>query len=327
MKLKTKNLILFPTKNMNFRNWEKVGMLSREIAPYNLLAKHFKNIFIFTYAGPEELKYQKFLSPNIKIICKNVKMPIWLYYWLAPLFHLPTIFRSHFLKTNQMRGAKTALIAKFFNPFAKLIIRTGFTQSLFDKKENPARLKKTKRLEKWAYRLCDHAFITSLADRDYILKEYKIPENKISVIPNYIDTEVFKPEDVKKFDNRVLFIGKIHPQKNLPALVESLSNTGLALDIVGQESKENKLTEELVKLAFKENAIVNFLGAVPNYELPKIINKYKIFVLPSLYEGMPKTLLEAMSCGLACIATDIPGSREVIKNGVNGLLAAASRKV
>ncbi|MFA5173420.1 MAG: glycosyltransferase [Candidatus Paceibacterota bacterium] len=317
--LKKKNLVLFMTSGMNFKNWEKSGLLSREIASYNLLALRFKNIFIFTYGDKSELAYQKFLKPNIKIIYKNVRMPIRLYYWFAPFLHLPTILRSHFFKTNQMRGAKTALIAKFINPFAKLIIRTGYTQSLFDTKENK-NIFKIKRLEKTAYRFSNHAFVTSLADKKYLIEEYKIPENKISVIANYIDTDIFKPLNLNKYSDRLIFVGRLNEQKNLFSLIEALSGTNLSLDIVGS----GKLKDKLENFAEEKNVSVNFLGIIPNNSLPETLNRYEIFILPSLYEGMPKTLLEAMSCGLACVATDVPGSREVISDNFNGLLSEIS---
>ena len=69
------------------------------------------------------------------------------------------------------------------------------------------------------------------------------------------------------------------------------------------------------------NVQVNFIDVVANYKLPEILNRYKYYVLPSVFEGMPKSLLEAMACGLVCIGTDIDGINEIIEDGVNGYLA------
>src|SRR3546814_4760578 len=63
-------------------------------------------------------------------------------------------------------------------------------------------------------------------------------------------------------------------------------------------------------------------GNLPHQNLPEMINAGRIFVLPSSYEGHPKTLLEAMACGAAVIGTDVPGIREVIEDGRTGLLCA-----
>ena len=158
-------------------------------------------------------------------------------------------------------------------------------------------------------------------DKKYLIEEYKIPKNKISVIANYIDTDIFRPNlKITKLENRLIFVGRLSSQKNLPSLIKALSGLNLSLDLIG----EGKQKEELKKLAESEKVSVNFFGTIPNFKLPEILNRYRIFILPSLYEGMPKTLLEAMSCNLACIATNVPGSREVIQNGKNGLLAETS---
>jgi glycosyltransferase involved in cell wall biosynthesis len=84
------------------------------------------------------------------------------------------------------------------------------------------------------------------------------------------------------------------------------------------------LKEKLENFAEEKKVAVNFLGTISNSSLPEILNRYEIFILPSLYEGMPKTLLEAMSCGLACIATNVPGSHEVVGNNYSGLLSETS---
>jgi len=62
------------------------------------------------------------------------------------------------------------------------------------------------------------------------------------------------------------------------------------------------------------------LGIIPNEKLPEIINQNQIYILPSFYEGNPKTLLESMSCGMACIGTNVKGINNIIKHGENGYL-------
>jgi glycosyltransferase involved in cell wall biosynthesis len=67
------------------------------------------------------------------------------------------------------------------------------------------------------------------------------------------------------------------------------------------------------------------MGVVPNSELPAVLNRYRWYILPSLHEGMPKTLLEAMACGLVCIGTDVDGINQIIEDGVNGYLAEGTQ--
>jgi glycosyltransferase involved in cell wall biosynthesis len=66
--------------------------------------------------------------------------------------------------------------------------------------------------------------------------------------------------------------------------------------------------------------MVNFRGWVDRKNVPHILRSSEICVLPSLYEGMPNALLEAMATGLAVIATNVAGSEELIRDGENGLL-------
>ena len=83
---------------------------------------------------------------------------------------------------------------------------------------------------------------------------------------------------------------------------------------------DGPLRGEVEKAASSKKMCVHFLGIVPNKAIPEIMNNCTIFVLPSLWEGHPKSLLEAMSCGLAVIGYNSPGIRQVIVHGKNGLL-------
>ena len=62
------------------------------------------------------------------------------------------------------------------------------------------------------------------------------------------------------------------------------------------------------------------LGTFANNELPEIINEYNVLILASIYENSPKALLEAMSCGIPVIGTDVDGIREIIRHKENGFL-------
>jgi glycosyltransferase involved in cell wall biosynthesis len=298
-----------------------VGILSREIAPYNILAGYFNKIYFFSYGDEGELQYKKHLAENIEIVCKKSTMHLKNYNWLLPFIHWSIIRKCRFLKTNQFRS-RAALISKIINPKAKFILRTGYTASLFQKQQGLQVGMGLKIWEKMAYAMCDVGLTTSENDKNYLVETYKVRPGKISVIANYIDTALFRPLNPEKEEKKIVYAGRINQQKNLSMLVEALQGTGIKLDIIGstQQPKEIKLKEEIVKLAEQLNVKVNFLGLTANEKLPEILGKYQVFVLPSLYEGMPKALLEAMSCGLACIATDVTGSREIIKDNETGLL-------
>jgi glycosyltransferase involved in cell wall biosynthesis len=75
---------------------------------------------------------------------------------------------------------------------------------------------------------------------------------------------------------------------------------------------EATTSEKGVSVEFKKNVL--------NEKLPEELNKSEIFILPSFYEGCPKTLLEAMSCGLPCIGTNVEGIKEIVRHRENGYL-------
>jgi len=87
--------------------------------------------------------------------------------------------------------------------------------------------------------------------------------------------------------------------------------------IVGNGSLSNQLRKNL-----PDN--VEIIERVANEKLPEEINKSKLFILPSNFEGCPKALLEAMSCQIPVIATNVPGIKEIIKHKENGYLCKPS---
>ena len=91
----------------------------------------------------------------------------------------------------------------------------------------------------------------------------------------------------------------------------------ITLDLVGQ----GELADDIKHYAMLKEVNVNFLGRVNNEDLPELISASSIFVLPSKFEGNPKTLLEAMSCGAAVLGTSVEGIASVIQDGISGLLA------
>lgn len=215
-----------------------------------------------------------------------------------------------------MDGSWSAVIAKIFNPQAKLIIRCGYEWLWFIIK-NKKWLKKLVAfwVEKMAYKSADKIILTSLADKDFVIKTFKISSNKILVIPNFVDTDIFKPLNLPK-QQQVIFVGRLESQKNLINLFKAFAGLTCGLVIVGEGSQRGFLEA----LALKLNLSVKFLGNLPQTELVKVLNQSQIFILPSYFEGNPKTLLEAMACGLACVGTNVSGINNVITDQYNGVL-------
>jgi glycosyltransferase involved in cell wall biosynthesis len=214
-----------------------------------------------------------------------------------------------------MWGSWSAVFAKLFFR-KKLIIRTGYTLSIFEQLDKKSKIKRISKIVEWlAYKNASGVITSSKNDYNYVNKTYR-PTAYHALIQNYVDTEQFKPMQLDKIPDSICFVGRLNDQKNLFSLFEALKGLPCSITIIG--SGEYK--EPLEKLALDYGIKATFLNNIPNYQLPEIINKHQVFILPSLYEGMPKALLEAMSCGLPVIGTNVAGINEVIDHDVNGIL-------
>jgi len=315
--LKNKKLALLFTTGISLRTWEKVGNLEREVRPYKELTKYFDKIYFFTYGDSSDLNYQNVLNRDIRTFPKKWKIPSKIYLFLLPILYRKELKTVDILKTNQMNGAIAAVLTKWFYK-KKLIVRCGYEWlTNLEYRKSPF-LKKTIAyfIEKIIYKASDKIILTSKKDKKYIESKFNIPSSKIKVIPNYIDTELFKPVSLKKEVERICFVGRLEEEKNLFNLIKAISSLPVKLIIFGSGS----LKKDLENYSKRQKANVKFMGNIPNQKLPKELNRSNLFILPSLYEGCPKVLLEAMSCGLPCIGTNVAGIKEIIKHKENGYL-------
>lgn len=322
--LSDKKLVLFFTAGMSLKKWSDGGMLSREVRIYNELAKHFDKIYFLSYGGEEESEYKNLLAPNIELLQNKRRINLFIYSFIAPLIHGKAMKNADILKTNQMLGSWTAVIAKLFFR-KKLVLRQGYQYSSTLKKKGKKLLSFIASIiEFFSYKLADGIIVTSQSIKDFIVKKYKIEQEKIDVIPNYVDTEAFRPFESEKDAIRAIFVGRFDKEKNLFSLIDAVKDLDIKLVLIGKGPLEGALKKKV-----KEEGIENvaFAGVIPNERLPEELNKSEIFMLPSLYEGNPKTLLEAMACGLPVIGTNVVGIKEVVKHKENGYLCGTSAEV
>lgn len=311
-------LSLFLTKDMSLKEWERLGLLNREMALYETLMAHFL-VQIYSYGNVADLAFER-QYPDLRVLI----IPYYRrHLTLKNRWHLfkaeRALSRSSVLKTNQIRGSEAAVhyAQRFGIP---LVTRCGYLHSVFTRNQtkDEAEIARAFALEREAFSLAAHGITSSARDRDFVVQTHQIAPNKMTVVPNYVDQSVFKPDNsVQKQAGHLLFIGRLSPQKNLPALLEAFEkSTAKRLSIIGQGVLESELKNQAAGLSKP----IDFLGALPNIDLPQWIHRTQIYVLPSHYEGLPKTLLEAMGCGACCLGTAVEGIREVIHHGKDGWL-------
>ncbi|MFB6226499.1 MAG: glycosyltransferase family 4 protein [Candidatus Paceibacteria bacterium] len=318
----SKKLALFFTSGVSLARWDRVGNLDREIKPYRKLIEegHFDEVYFFTYGQNDKEEYEGDLPDGIKVFPNKYNLSNRVYTLLMPILYWRKFLGVNILKTNQMRGGWAAVIAKWLY-WKPLVVRCGYEWYLFSQKREVSKLRLflVKWLEWFVYKNADRIMISSHQAKDFIIDQFSLDGDIIQVLPNYIDTNLFTdevgPEDPDK--NKLCFVGKFKEQKNLLSLLDAIDGLDVKLDILGSGPLESKLKKKASNL---DQATVEFKDNIPNDEVPKFLNNHSIFILPSHYEGNPKVILEAMSCGLACIGTDVDGTKEIVHHEENGLL-------
>ena len=145
-----------------------------------------------------------------------------------------------------------------------------------------------------------------------------INKNKIKVINNFVDLDLI-PKPKKGNLKLITFIGQLIERKRVQDLIFALKyvqDKKVKLQIIGNGSKKKKLISLTKKFVLDHR--VKFFGF--RKDRLELLNNSEILVLPSLLEGIPRVIMEAMAMKRIIIGTDIPGIRELIKNKKNGLL-------
>lgn len=316
-RLRSVYLVLFMTAGMSLAAWDRGGHLNRELAIYRRLRPHVGGIAIVSHGGADDLGYEKDL-PGIDVLVSRGSNR-WTERSLARQLTRLAAGRRLVLKTNQLPGSDLA-VAVASRLHAPLIARNGYLHAEFAERrhgpDHPEAIA-ARTLENKTFSAATRVVVTTPAMRESVRRSYGLPAEKVIVVPNYVDTDLFAPlPEVSPIPGRVGFVGRLAPQKNLHALLEGLQGFSGELVLVG----DGELREELSAISAASNLPVQFVPSRPNSALPEFLRSCSAFILPSLYEGHPKALLEAMSTGLACVGAATPGIAELIEDGVDGLL-------
>lgn len=282
-------------------------MISQNIAAFS---KAFRKVYVFTYSQ-ESVR----LPQNCVLVTPPFSIHRYFYAILLPLIHRRLIHRCDLLRCFQLAGTLPAIIARLFYG-TKFVFNYGYDYAAFARIESkPLQALGFKWLEKVVSRLAAGIIVKN--------KNLKVPG---FYLPNGVDVKMFKPKP-KRFSKvpSVLFVGRLEPQKNLPILLRAIAQIKIKVKLVfvGQGSQKQALETQAKKL--KLNFTIK--PPVPHSRLPAIYQSADIFVLPSLIEGSPKVLLEAMACGLPIVATDVTDVKAgiIVEPTVTGLTVGINR--
>ncbi|MHA1179592.1 MAG: glycosyltransferase family 4 protein [Alphaproteobacteria bacterium] len=320
-----RTLALFSELYSSLGKGERYGLLVRNMAQYHKFIETggFSKIYFFTYdAGDHEILERLRSEGKVPREFHLLAPPRWLkgrlgaivYSLIGPLLHRRTLSQVDALKTFQVSGSWTALIAKFL--FGKpLLFRVGYPLSVRFKTEGK-RIKNAiaVAVESLLVRNADHVAVTSVSMKDYYSRH--TGKKKVTFLPSYVDVSGFTPIATYNPNRPLLFVGRLSDVKNVANLVRACGRIDMPLYIYGS----GPLEKELDALAASCGADVSLKGVVSNTELMRVHHDHSFYILCSTREGMPKALIEAMASGLICISTRTDGALELIEDGRTGYL-------
>jgi glycosyltransferase involved in cell wall biosynthesis len=172
--------------------------------------------------------------------------------------------------------------------------------------------------ERQAVKYADEIIVLSKEVHNYFLTTYNRQTNFIPNgvnKPNIIQANEIKEKFQLDKDEYILFLGRLVPEKGIHYLIDAYSNlnTNKKLVIAGGTSDTDEYMKKL-KTKSKKNKNIVFTGFVQGKILEELYSNAYIYVLPSELEGMPLSLLEAMSYGNCCLTSDIKECTEVYED-------------
>ncbi|MBS1188458.1 MAG: hypothetical protein H6R10_250 [Rhodocyclaceae bacterium] len=315
------HLVMFMTAGMSLAEWDRLGMLDREVEIYRRLAAHCASVSIVTYGGSADARLSR-RFPEIRVVCNRWRLPRPFYETYLTRWALRSVRGQLVVKTNQSHGGDLARrVATRLD--GRFVARCGYLISFVGEQKfgpgSPRSQEETK-AERRLFTAADQVVVTTEAMRQRVLG-YGIRSERVRVIPNYVVLDWFTPPE--RYEGQagcLAFVGRLSEEKNLEALIRAVAELGMDIVLVGDGPDRIKLEA----LARELGCRALFLGRRPYREIPGILASCHLFALTSLYEGHPKALIEGMAAGLPVIGTDVPGIREAIEHGQTGWLAAGT---
>jgi len=316
---------VLPALGSGLTDLRRTGQDERLLA-YDLrhYAEAYDRVLYFSYFREtlSEFTRDPLLLEKVTVLPKRGPWPSRLYAVVLPFVYWRDFRRCEALRVEQFPGVIPALVAwlLFRIPF---VVTYGYHYAAV------ARIAGS-RVKPWLYRRLERlafpraaAVIVTSREMEALLRAHP-GKPRLAYFPNGVDTRSFAPAPAPtrprpRAERWVLYVGRLEPEKNLARLIDalgSLPNLLVRLILVG----DGRLRQELEERARRAGVQADFRGVMPHGELPPLLRDADCFVLPSLTEGHPKALIEAMASALPCAASARGGIPSLIEDGVTGLL-------
>jgi len=166
---------------------------------------------------------------------------------------------------------------------------------------------------RWTLRSADRILCYTAVEKDQLIP-YGISEEKIAVIHNGISSADFSPSPSDP-GKQILWVGRFTPGKGVDVLLDAMKIfhskfPDYILSMVGDGPLKQHFRQKIIDMDLTDSVILR--DFIPNKDLADLYQESVLFVLPSLEEGVPRTILEAMSCGVPVVCTDLPQLRDIV---------------
>lgn len=176
-------------------------------------------------------------------------------------------------------------------------------------------------LEYIGSKFCDKTICLHENDANITINDLKVPKNKVQIIPNGVNTQLFQPSSKEKDKElkKVGMVGRLWEQKDPVTLVRASielckKRDDFEVSLIGGGEYYDQLLDEIEQAKLSNK--IHLLGW--KKDIPEQLKSFDIFVLPSKWEGMPLAILEAQSCALPCVVSNIPGNSDLVTDGFDG---------
>lgn len=199
-----------------------------------------------------------------------------------------------------------------------LIVSERSTTQIIGKKE---------KLRFFLYRWANYIVPNSHSQASFIDKHFHNLSSKVKVITNFVDMKKFSPatEALPEHEEiKMVCVGRLMPEKNIPRFIEAIGKVvhdgyKIHVDWFGQDL-EDDYSKECHATLDKYHLNDVFVFHKPSTSIQNEYRLADVFCLPSLYEGFPNVLCEAMSCGLPVLCSRVCDNPNIVNEGENGLM-------
>lgn len=311
-----KNIGIFTHDLYPFKPWGQ-GRYVYDLVK-SIREKHKGNIFIFSPSSHiKDDKHIQIFPGSHNSIGKNITFSMKLACVIERLINNYNLDLVHF----QGGPGGLFLLKKPSVPLIYTVHHTYFQQS------RTIRFQGWKKIlylwERFCYRKSNYIICVSASTTQVVLRHYHVSQSICEIIPNGVDLNRFFPLSLKKIPNSLFFLGRLESRKGVDFLIKTIPMVkNRLMDIQLFIGGDGKLKSYLEKFIKKNNLgnNVHLLGTIDDSVLNDWYSKVSAVIIPSVFEGFGLTAIEAMACGTPVIATDGDALRDLIEDGVNGLL-------